>query len=298
MNHCLRSPGVPSGQKQSSAKALPFLDRAGRPDCKGFTLIELVLVMTILALLATMATPAFSMFQKSSRLQQTAITALSAMNRARAEAQRYRTLVAVHFGDDIAMLSQKPKPGILPAYGEMEISCINCSNGDGCGWLSFYPYAPEFNMANMWDHRNWYPCTSKKKVLTPVPLKFSSGVRIITCAFRRSNGMNIIAFPYYQKSAVGEIKRHCCAYDKRGAAAGYDYQNNFYYALVLDETTGEHLLIQVGVFQSNGRPRILPWRISHVQLPWASAPTALNTSDPLDLIKQIDNYPDAETWRF
>ena len=263
-------------------------------ETRGFTFVEILLVLVIMTMLATMAAPAFSAFQKSTRVQQTSRTVLSALNQARAEAQRYRTLVATYFGDDTTGLSVKPKNGILPPYGQLEVSAVNEGYNDGCGWISFYPFAPEYGYGTT---PTWYPCASKKKTLSMEFPTFPSGVRVIACDFKRVNGQNILAFPRYKKTgtwepAVGEIKRHCCAYDKRGAAAGEASQCNFQYVLVFDVTTGEHVIIQMGVFQSNARPRVLPFQLTHIQLPWKS-PTPL---DLKTLNDQINNYPDAETW--
>ena len=261
---------------------------------RGFTFVELLLVTVIVTMLATMATPAFSAFQKSTRVSQTAKTVLSALNQARTEAQRYRTIVAAYFGDDTSGLSVKPRPGILPPYGQIEVASVNEAYNDGVGWLSFRPFSPEYGY---WYTPNWYPCISKKKTLSAEFATFPSGVRVIACDFKRVNGMNILAFPKYKKTgswepAAGEIKRHCCAYDKRGAAAGETSQCNYQYLLVYDVTNGEHVIIQIGVFQSNSRPRILPFQLTHIQLPW-QGPTAL---DPKTLNDQINQYPDAEWW--
>ncbi len=261
---------------------------------RGFTFVEILLVLTIITMLATMAAPAFSAFQKSTRVQQTARTVLSALNQARAESQRYRTLVATFFGDDTTSLSVKPKNGVLPAYGQIEVAAINQGYNDGCGWISYRPFAPEYGYYNT---PNWYPCVSKKKTLSMEFPTFPSGVRVIACDFKRSNGQNILAFPRYKKSgtwepAVGELKRHCCAYDKRGAAAGEASQCNYQYVIVFDVTTGEHVVIQIGVFQNNARPRILPFQLTHIQLP-GQAPKVL---DLKTLNDQINNYPDAEAW--
>ena len=261
---------------------------------RGFTLVEIAVVLVIMTLLATMATPAFSQFVKGNRIQQTAKTVLSALNQARAESQRYRTLVAVYFGDDVSQLKQKPKVGVLPPYGQMEVSSVNEGYGDGVGWLSFKPFAVEYGY---YSTPPWYPCISKKKTISTEFPTFPDGVRVIACDFKRVNGQNILAFPYYCNSgtweaATGEVKRHCCAYDKRGASAGETSQSNFRYVLVYDVKTGEHLIIQTGVFQANARPRILPFQLTHIQKPWQN-PTVL---DLKQLNNEINLYPDGSTW--
>jgi len=266
---------------------------------RAFTIVELILVMLIMVLLAIMAAPNFSRMQKSTRVDEAAKVVISACNKARAEAQRYRTVVAVHFGDDTTGLATKPKPGILPPYGQIEISSMNLGYNDGVGWLSFRPFSVELGY---WNSPNWYPHVSKFKVLTPEPLKFNPGVRIITGYFRRSGNDALFGFPKYKNNGgwegpVGEIKRHCTAYDKRGGSCGYDQNNNYYYILVFDVVTGEHRVIQAGVTQAASRPRIMndangaPIRLTHIRMP---SGTNQPLTDPRQLGKIIDTYPNAE----
>src|SRR5690348_10993937 len=67
---------------------------------RGFSMVELILVIVILMILAAVAAPSLSRMMKGSRVQQAAKTVVAALYEARAQAQRYRTVVAVFYGDD------------------------------------------------------------------------------------------------------------------------------------------------------------------------------------------------------
>lgn len=274
--------------------------RSARGGVRGFTLVEMVLVLFIIVLLATMATPTFSMFLKSTRVQETARTVLSTCNKARAEAQRYRTIVAVLIGDDTGGLKTKPYAGDLPPRGQMEIWAIKLAYNDAVSQLSFTPYCVETPGSTP----NWYSYRAKAKLLSPEPIKFNADVRVLTGWFKHDStaGTNYFYFPIYKNTGswqaqAGEFKRHCTAYDKRGGSCAYDQRNNMKYILVFDPTTGESLVIQAGVWQGSARPRILPFQLSHIQQP--GGPVKIDQSSPTASLNYlINNYPNAENWSY
>lgn len=267
---------------------------------RGFTLVEMVLVLFIIVLLATLATPTFSMFLKSTRVQETARTVLSTCNKARAEAQRYRTIVAVLIGDDTGGLKTKPFAGDLPPRGQMEIWAIKLAYNDAVSQLSFTPYCVETPISTP----KWYSYRAKEKLLSPEPIKFNADVRVLTGWFKHDSttDLNYFYFPLYKNTGAwqaqaGEFKRHCTAYDKRGGACAYDQRNNMKYILVFDPTTGESLVIQAGVWQGSARPRILPFQLTHIQQP-SGAVKLDQTSPTASLNYLVNNYPNAEAWSY
>ncbi|MCW8133827.1 MAG: prepilin-type N-terminal cleavage/methylation domain-containing protein [Planctomycetota bacterium] len=266
---------------------------------RGFTLVEMLIVLLIIVLLTTLAAPAFSQMVKRTRVDQATTSILSACNRARAEAQRVRTLVALYIGDDTSRLATKPLAGQLPPYGQMEVWTVKLGYNDGISWISCRPDAPEYGY---WWSPNWYPCRKhgSDQNLTGTPLTFSSGVRAVSCVIKKSGNDVHLGFPKYKNDGawegpIGEIKRHTVAYDKRGGAAGWDYNWNYPYILVFDTTTGEHRVIQVGVTQAASRARVMPWTLTGVRKPSVGTPGPLNLRN---LPGEIDNYPTAENWTF
>lgn len=265
----------------------------------GFTLVEMLIVLMIIVLLATLAVPAFSQMVKRTRVDQATSAILSACNRARAEAQRVRSLVALYIGDETSGLSTKPLSGQLPPYGQMEIWTVRLGYNDGISWISARPDAPEYGY---WWSPNWYPCRKHgvDQNLTGSPLTFSSGVRALSCVVKKSNGDVNLGFPKFKNDGgwegpIGEIKRHVIAYDKRGGAPGWDYNWHFPYILVFDVSTGDHRVIQTGVTQGSARPRIMPWALTGLMKPGLGTPTPVN---PRDLSNLINTYPSAENWTF
>jgi prepilin-type N-terminal cleavage/methylation domain-containing protein len=232
----------------------------------GFTLTELIIVMFIIVLLATLAAPALSKFSKTTRVQLTANTVLSAVWRAKSEAMRYRFTVAVFYGDDPTVTSPTPVPNILPKPGLIEMWKVRVAGPGGDVVSGEDGPAPLLAPDAWWSE--WYPYAVKERPLTPEPLTFPSGVRIITGDLTLSGADVIFSFPQYARSATGEIKRHYNAFCSEGKAVGLwpPTAHNFRYTLIFDEATGEHILVETGLFTSNTRPRILPYQLTHIGL--------------------------------
>lgn len=233
----------------------------------GFTLVEVIVVLFIILLLAVVATPAFSQFLKTSRVRQAAEVVYTSMFSARAEAQRCRGYVSIFFGDDLSVLKTQPLPNILPPRGEMEVWRVKGQPGDLIAdsyspWASGYPKG--------WPPGYWYPFNVKQQLLTPNPISLPEGVRVIAGKYSRYwdsvklEEVSRFYFPAYQKSPMGELKRHSVTFTRAGRTAGFGFQYNYPYVLVFDMATGEHLIITSGSWYSNARPRILPYSLTHI----------------------------------
>src|SRR5690242_2212198 len=88
---------------------------------RGFTMVELIIVLVVMALLTSLAVPSLAQFTKTTKVDQAVHSISTALYHARNEAQRYRRLVAVFVGDDVSKLNPQPQPGILPPKGRVEL---------------------------------------------------------------------------------------------------------------------------------------------------------------------------------
>jgi type II secretory pathway pseudopilin PulG len=256
--------------------------RMPRGAAAGFTLVELILVMFIILLLMIMAAPMLSKFLKTSRVQQTAQTIFTALFHGKGEAQRYRRLVGVFFGDDQSKLNPKPSPGVLPPNGKIEIWTVKTAGGDKIG-------ATEAPLGNLGE---WYPYKDPDRNLTPSALTFPDGVRILSGLFSRElvAGKYEHGFghppPRFQKSAIGECKRHNIIYARNGGMPGYsDGIWSYFNLLVFDEATGEHVIVWCGEWRGNARPRILPYSLTRIRPSsgvWQSLTNFRDISDNID----------------
>ncbi|MCW8131914.1 MAG: prepilin-type N-terminal cleavage/methylation domain-containing protein [Planctomycetota bacterium] len=235
-----------------------------RSDRRGFTLVELIVVLFIILLLIGVATPAFSQMLKTSRVQQAAQVASAALFQARAEAQRYRQMVTVNFGDDQAKLPVKPPAGVLPPKGQIELWATLVGDSDQVGAGS----PPLLNGSD------WYPygatLAEKDRLINPQPITFADGVRILSGNFQKSwSGSkydHTFSFGSFHTTAPeGEVKRHNVAYSRNGGMPGwYDGLNSYFTILVFDENTGEHLIIWCGEWRASSKPRILPYSLTQI----------------------------------
>lgn len=237
---------------------------AARRRTRGFTLVELIVVLFIILLMIGLATPVFSQLLKTSRVQQTAQVATAACYQARAEAQRYRKLVSVYFGDDQTKLPVKPPSGVLPAKNNIEIWTVKTWDPSQIG----------AGASPLLNGSDWYPYGAtlgeKDRIVNPQPITFPDGVRILAGNFQKNwTGAKYDHQFYFGSfnaaSPEGEVKRHNVAYSRNGGMPGwYDGLNSYFTILIFDENTGEHLLIWCGEWRASSKPRILPYALTQV----------------------------------
>ncbi|HYF50884.1 MAG TPA: prepilin-type N-terminal cleavage/methylation domain-containing protein, partial [Planctomycetota bacterium] len=228
---------------------------------RGFTLIELILVVVILVILATIAAPSLSRFMKSSRVDQTAKSVVAALYEARALAQRYRTTVAVFYGDDPARHGANwvpPLSSTLPSKNRMEIWSVKTvgSNAfhpvysDRSYYWSEDMFTSSFSTPNnpagptmAWQ--SWFPYYDKNRLLSESPYTIADGVRILSGDFDTQTG-DFAFGGFWAGNNVGEIKRHNSVYTRGGQIPTYSNMYCYRWVLVYDTASGDHLVIEVG----------------------------------------------------
>ena len=232
---------------------------------RGFTLIELILVIFIMVLLTIMTVPILAQFTKTSKVQQAANIVSTVLFRARYEAIRTRQHVGVFFGDTTARLTTKPTAGILPSTGRVEIWTVKTA-GDSDGH--------DANESPLGSLGAWYPYRDPDRCLTPDAVTLPDGIRVLSGRFFRTmNSPAQMVFGWdaganYKASPDGEIKRHQVVFARTGAMPGwFDGLNSYYSLLVFDEATGEHQVIWVGEWLMSAKPRILPYQLTGVYGP-------------------------------
>jgi prepilin-type N-terminal cleavage/methylation domain-containing protein len=261
---------------------------------RGFTLIELLIVILVMILLTTVGVPAFSRMLRTSRVQQAAQTVLTALWHARSEAMRYRQVVAVFYGDKKenipAACWASPLTDVLPLPGQINVWTVKQAADDtmGLSLTGIQEVKPHMSEVGLDDGNAhpWYPFRFRERLLNTQPFTFPEGVRVISCVCKQN--------AFYQRDnkqdAIGEIKRHNSVYTRRGGAVhnnnagGATYAYN--YALVLDEATGEHAVIQTGAWNSGTRPRLLPFSTY-----WVARVNATALTDLRQLPAALKNYP-------
>jgi type II secretory pathway pseudopilin PulG len=229
-------------------------------------MVELIIVLVVMALLTSLAVPSLAQFTKTTKVDQAVHSISTALYHARNEAQRYRRLVAVFVGDDVNKLNPQPQPGILPPKGRVELWTVLTDGGDGIQ-SSESPLG-----CAAAGYPDWMPYSSKNRDLTPGTITIPDGVRVLAGNFYHTwNGTgydNQFWFGSYQKSALGEIKRHNIAYSRNGGMPGwYDGLNSYFTLLVFDEATGEHQLLWCGEWRASSRPRVLPYQLTQLGNP-------------------------------
>ena len=226
---------------------------------RGFTVIELILVLAIMLLLTSMAVASMSRLLRTSRIDQATQTVLSVLMRARASAQRERATVSVFFGDDPVKLKPSPMAGVLPKNGEIEIWTVrDVSNGSAVENMTV-PYEPGNPYSASWGGTAGYPFWVKIAPLSTEPLTLPDGIRIFagvyTTNYQNQPGywdaqglppQRAFGFENLSRGPIGQIKTHQIVYDKSGRIAGFMNNNSFAYLLVLDTTTGEHRIVHTG----------------------------------------------------
>jgi prepilin-type N-terminal cleavage/methylation domain-containing protein len=229
---------------------------------RGFTMIELLLVMFIIALLASTGAPLFSRMVQGSRVMQAVAGIETALFLARSEAQDLRLHIAVFYGDDLKnRMNIVPSPNPVPPAGSIEVWTVKGTSGYGSfgGYGQTSPVtAPDVS----------YPFKDRVKLINKQPITVPANVRIISGRFRRVWNAGsydcIFDFPNYRKDNISEIKRHNTVFSQRGGLARNDCQYAYNYLLVFDETSGEHAVLEAGRCQSATRPRTLPYRLTHI----------------------------------
>jgi prepilin-type N-terminal cleavage/methylation domain-containing protein len=250
---------------------------------RGFTLIELLVVLFIMSLMTAISVPLFSKFTETSRVQQAAVAVDSALFQARSQAQNLRIHVAVFYGDDLKSLGLALMPNPLPSRGNIEVWGVLGTSGQ-----TFAGY----NQTSPWNlpggSNGWFPFLYQTKMLLRSPITVASNIRVISGYFQRyavgAGKYNCdFSFPAYRRDGQGEIKRHQTVYSQIGGTVRNDNNYAYNYVLIFDEGSGDHLVMEVGRSQTATRPRILPYRLTHI------GGTQIN--DLRDMKKMIDNYP-------
>jgi prepilin-type N-terminal cleavage/methylation domain-containing protein len=262
-----------------------------------FTLIELLLVMSVITILSVMVIPSMSKFMHSTRVQQAAQAVFTALYRARAEAQRFRQPVAVFYGDDPSHhkgIWASPLKDVLPKPGTIEIWTVKGDTGSGSlnddDGMTMIGGAmrPDMPYVANKTYRDWYPYHVRQRLLTPTPITFPDGVRIVTGFF---NQYREWYNKDYRRTAVGEIKRHNTVFSRQGGTISPNSFGSqacaYNFVLIFDEVTGDHVIIQAGSWKSTTRPRLLPYNILNITYGKA-------VKDYRQLSMLIDTYP--ENW--
>jgi len=250
---------------------------------RGFTLVELLLVLFIMMLLVGVAAPTMSKLMKTSRVDEGAKAVFTALWQTRSQAMRLRKPAALMYGADADNFNPAPQAGVLPPKGQMEIWTVRYINYP---WymLSYYtkPYYPP-NPTNYDGVPGWYPFHLTMDPLTPQAISLPEGVRVMACMFDRNVSSRKLEFKYYQKSALGEIKRHATAYNQMGGLCA-----TYPHVIIYDQASGDHQLIQCayqGVYgiSGNTRPVFIKEKINYV------GPTQLKSFLNLDTL--VREYP-------
>jgi type II secretory pathway pseudopilin PulG len=240
---------------------------APRPGTiRAFTLVELIVVMGIIILLAGVAAPAFSQFAKGTKVQQAVAAVETALYHARSEAQNLRAHTAVYYGDDLDRLGLASTPNPVPKPGSIEVWAVRGTSGYGA-FAGYAGTGPVMIPAVTWPDE-WYPFRFQTKLITKQPITIPEGIRIFAGNFVRAyNGGSydcIFEFPKYRRDAIGEIKRHHTVFAQRGGLVRNDLRYAWNYILIFDESSGDHAVLEAGRCQSATRPKVLPYRVTHI----------------------------------
>ena len=229
---------------------------------KGFSLIELLVVLFVMSLLTTVSVPLFAKFTQTSKVQQAAEAVDSAMFQARSQAQNLRTHTAVFYGDDLKSLGLQKTPNPVPPPGTIEVWGVLGGSTGFAGYNATLPWS------NPGGSDGWYPFIFTTKMLLKSPITVAPGVRVISGYFQRyASGASfncVFSFPNYRRDQTGEIKRHQTVYAQTGGIARNDNNYSYNFVLIFDQATGEHMVVEVGRAQSATRPRILPYQLTHI----------------------------------
>ena len=263
-------------------------------SCRGFTLVELLVVLFIMLLLVGVAAPALSQMVKSSRVQSAAKTAMAALFQARSEAQRFRACVVAMFGDVRERLPVAPPSGVLPEKNRIELWRVKMDVGYD---FSYGASSPPFGSA-AYGYPDWYPyggsLADKDRPLTESASSFPEGVRILTGALNRYTwdaaknryALDFNFGSFNPASPEGEVKRHVIAFSRNGGMPGwYEGLYAYFHCLVFDEASGEHLAIWCGEWRASSKPRILPHSLDILG---TRSGTVTNVTDYRQIPQKID----------
>lgn len=273
---------------------------------RGFTVLELLLVLLIILLLSAVAVPNLSRLLRTTKVSEAARIVCSAVWTASGEAQRSRHAVALVFGDDWSVVNPAPalyqrttvvqggygiySPCPLPARGLIE----SWEAAVGRAFMfnaTSLPYAPDYNnnMQNELKAQLWYPfhyLDSKLSDLGTLP----EDIRVIAGNYVKNAGEPFARFQFgnYQKSPSGEFKRHCVIFHNTGAqnSNGSALVRDWYcyeYLLIFDAASGENCVVWLGNYCSRSRPQVMG--------PVCAINDGAKFSNAHDLVTQVNNAP-------
>ncbi len=253
---------------------------------RGFSFVELMVVLFVIALMTTVVAPAFSSLIKGTKLKQATEAVMGAVYRARHEAQIRRTQTAfaggaipttpvIFFGEDTTQpLAVQPSTGILPPYGQIEIWTASYSN---TAWGS------SANPTHCFDTK-WH-------CLSPQPITFLDPIRILVGSYHDMNPKlhNDILFSFGDtyttdgNPSKGEVSRHQLPFFRGRKATVFDLNKNANLwdipnsVLLLDNYTGENEVVIVtdAATSRDVRPYLAPYAITAISYSYTC-----NLADP------------------
>jgi prepilin-type N-terminal cleavage/methylation domain-containing protein len=224
---------------------------------RGFSLLEILVVMFILCLIFGVGIVSFAKLVKTSKIQQAVEAVMTALWNTRAEAQTHRAVACLFYGDDASGLKTAPLPGVLPAFGRMEIWTVGTTQAQ----------RPQ-NIFAASSPPPWYPYHYKQKCLSPQPLTLPPGIRAQAGRYTRTPAARTFAFPDVLNTgphaAIGELRRHNTPFWRTGGGI-WAWENTD--VIVWEPATGEHAVIHACETYGgarNSRPRIETRALTHI----------------------------------
>jgi type II secretory pathway pseudopilin PulG len=252
---------------------------ARAPRLRGFTLVELLLVLFLIILLTAMAVPSFAQLTRTSKLDQATKAVFSALKQARTAALNMRRVTAVLYGDDFSGITPGPVSGVLPAKGEIEIWTMLD------GGHHEIPYQPDI-VSGPGYPAEWYPYRFPDIPVTPSPITFPDGVRVISGEFD-TTALNFHFGTKYKKDARGEVIRHQTVFAHDGGKPAW-HSSACSTVLVFEQLSGAHCVILTGAdWNAYLRPRVISTGIKKVG--------GVVLTNPAQINQKINEYPGTYT---
>jgi len=244
---------------------------------RGFTLVELLVVLFIMTLLTALATPLFSQMVKTSRVEKAVSAIFATLWEARSQAQNHMKPVGVFFGEDPVKLNPAPIAGVVPPKNQLQI--WTCKYGGVNAQSTHGPYVDGTSKPSP----DWYPYRFLEAPLLGQALSLPDGVRVSAGHYAKSGAKYYWSCPNYKKDSIGEIKRHQIVFGRFGGLVYYGSIWTYGYVLVWDEASGEHTVIQAGEQKCATRPRVVCRALTHIN--------KVLLTDYRDLSAMIDAIP-------